>query len=165
MPFNDTYHTPPPLYLQLLYVYAVFKFSAAVCRMSWVSHISNRCLLSSTLQVLAGLSIDPRRPIRFPGNLALNPVTQVLQIKAMPCLALKLYPVCSAVSKWLATLFRFCKLPCLHQVWVTISVSLLSRMFYILTFHSALFRLHTGTPLESEAQFSGFPQSIICHVS
>ena len=28
-----------------------FKFSTAVCRMSWVSHISNRCLLSSTLQV------------------------------------------------------------------------------------------------------------------
>lgn len=27
------------------------QFSAAVCRMSWVSHVSNRCLLSSALQV------------------------------------------------------------------------------------------------------------------
>jgi len=146
-------------------VYGVFKFSAVLCRMTWVSHISNRCLLSSTLQVQVQVPRQCYLPAFLPGNLAPNPVTQVLQIKAMPCLALKLYPVCSTVNKWLATLFRFWKLPCLHQVWVTISDSLLSRMFYILTFHSALFRLHTATPLQSVAQFSGFPQSTICHVS
>ena len=48
----------------------------------------------SKTALLAGLSIDPHRPCRLPGNLALSPVTQVLQVNKMPFLAINLYPVC-----------------------------------------------------------------------